>query len=40
MTRLCQDAEAHTGAPAGLAAVVAEIEAEHERVVAALRALV
>jgi CheY-like chemotaxis protein len=39
MARLCQHAEAHTGAVAGLAPLVAEIEAEHERVVAALRVL-
>jgi signal transduction histidine kinase/DNA-binding response OmpR family regulator len=40
MARLCQHAEAHTGAVAGLAPLVTEIEAEHERVVAALRVLV
>jgi len=40
MARLCQHAEAHTGAVAGLAPLVAEIEAEHGRVVAALRVLV
>jgi len=37
MARLCQDIEAHAGAPAAL---VAEIVAEHERVVAALQVLV
>jgi signal transduction histidine kinase/CheY-like chemotaxis protein/HPt (histidine-containing phosphotransfer) domain-containing protein len=40
MARLCQDAEVHAGPPAGLGPLVAEIEAEHERVVAALRVLV